>query len=136
MPTITRDTESLLCARFEAAIPSRVNDDAHLVWRGRHLAAHCLIGIGQHAYLLHIDAGRIAECRTPPPLMRSCAFAIHGTVDAWEQFWRSPPPPGWHDLFALCKRGEMRFEGAMHPLLSHLQYFKDMLALPRSTGRA
>jgi hypothetical protein len=134
MTTITRETESILCARFQATIPSRVNDDAHLVWRGRHLSARCLIGIGETAFLLRIDAGRITECRTPPPLMSSYAFAIHGTADAWDRFWQSPPPPGWHDLFALSKRGEIRLEGGLHPFLSHLQYFKDVLALPRSGG--
>ena len=41
------------------------------------------------------------------------------------------PAPGWHDLFALTKRGAASMEGDFRPLLQHLQFFKDLLALPR-----
>ena len=44
------------------------------------------------------------------------------------------PAPGWHDLFALTKRGAASMDGDLRPLLQNLQYFKDLLALPR--GRA
>jgi len=36
-----------------------------------------------------------------------------------------------HDLLALTKRGEAIIEGELHPFMIHLQYFKDLLALPR-----
>ena len=41
------------------------------------------------------------------------------------------PKPGFHDLLALTKRGEAVLEGELHPVMTHLQYFKDLLALPR-----
>jgi len=31
----------------------------------------------------------------------------------------------------LTKRGEATLEGDLHPFMAHLQYFKDLLALPR-----
>jgi hypothetical protein len=31
----------------------------------------------------------------------------------------------------LTKRGEGVLEGDLHPFMAHLQYFKDLLALPR-----
>jgi hypothetical protein len=48
--------------------------------------------------------------------------------------WRDPPPPGWNDLLALSKRGEMSFEGDLQPFMAHLQYFKDVLTSPRTQG--
>ena len=45
------------------------------------------------------------------------------------------PDPGWHDLFALTKRGAASMEGDLRPLLQNLQYFKDLLALPRAEAR-
>ena len=39
--------------------------------------------------------------------------------------------PGFYDLLALTKRGEAVLEGDLHPFMTHLQYFKDLLALPR-----
>jgi hypothetical protein len=127
------EAEQALCARFQQSI-ERANADAHLVWRGRTLSADCLVGIGSSSFLLRIDAGRIGECITRLPLLCPWHFAVRGSVDGWSALWQDPPPAGWHDLFALSKRGEMRFEGNLQPLLAHLQYMKDVLALPRAAG--
>jgi hypothetical protein len=127
----TFSEEQALCARFLEAIPLRVNADAHLVWRGRTLSADCLVQIGTTSCLLRIDRGSIRECRTELPLLCPWQFAVRGSVQAWASLWQDPPPPGWHDLFALSKRGEMSFEGNLQPFMAHLQYFKDVLTLPR-----
>ena len=127
--------EQELCARFEAAVPDRVNADPHLVWRGRNLSAACLVQIGSVPFLLRIEQGGIREYRRGLPLMCSWDFAVRGSVTAWDALWQDPPQPGWHDLFALTKRGEMTLEGDLHPLITHLQYFKDILALPRKGGK-
>jgi hypothetical protein len=63
--------------------------------------------------------------------MRSTAFSFRATEDAWTHYWQPMPAPGWHDLFALTKRGAASMEGDLRPLLQNLQYFKDLLALPR-----
>jgi hypothetical protein len=123
--------EEELCARFETAVPEEVNADSHLVWRGRTLSAACLVQIGSTPFLLRIEEGGVKECRKGLPLMGSWDFAIRGSAPAWDAFWQDFPQPGWHDLFAMTKRGEMTMEGNLHPLIAHLQYFKDILALPR-----
>jgi hypothetical protein len=128
------EAEVALCARFRRAVPDTVNTDAHLIWRARTLTADCLVEIGSVPFLLRIDAGRIRECLTRLPLLCPWDFAIRGSVQAWSALWRDPPPPGWHDLFALSKRGEMRFEGDLQRFLAHLQYVKDVLTLPRNGG--
>ncbi len=128
--------EGALCARFERALPECLNSDRHLVWRGRNLSADCLVQIGTVPFLLRIEQGAIREFRKGLPLLSSWAFAVRGSVRAWASLWQDPPPPGWHDLFALTKRGEMRIEGNLHPLMANLQYFKDLVALPRKEGGA
>lgn len=129
-------SESSLAARFAAAIVSGMQSDPHLAWRGRHLRTRCMVEIGATQFLLRVENGRIVDCHSPLPLMSTWDFAIRGTARAWESLWQDPPPPGWHDLFALSKRGEMRFEGELHPFLANLQYFKDVLALPRAAASA
>jgi hypothetical protein len=123
--------EQELCARFEGTISSRVNSDPHLVWRGRGLSADCLVQIGAVPFLLRIEGGNVRECRRGVPLMCSWVFAVRGSAQAWAALWQDLPPPGWHDIFALIKRGEMSLEGNLHPLMANLQYFKDMIASPR-----
>ena len=123
--------EQELSTRFLDAMRSRVNADPHRVWRGRTLTTDCLVQIGSTAFLLRIERGRMRECLTEIPLLCPWTFAVRGTVRAWASLWQDPPPPGWHDLFALSKRGEMSFEGNLHPFMAHLQYIKDVLTLPR-----
>jgi hypothetical protein len=131
MPDHPTGAERALCARFLRLIPDRVNTDPHLVWRGRTLTADCLIQIGATPLLLRFDAGSIREYRTELALLCPWDLAVRGSVAAWSALWQNPPPPGWHDLFALSKRGEMAFEGNLQPFMAHLQYFKDVLSLPR-----
>ena len=63
--------------------------------------------------------------------MRSWRFSYRASAAAWAEYWQARPRPGWHDLLALTKRGEAVLEGDLHPFMAHLQYFKDVLALPR-----
>ena len=37
---------------------------------------------------------------------------------------------------SLVKSRQMRLEGDLHPFMAHLQYFKDLLALPRVADKA
>jgi hypothetical protein len=112
-------------------LPDLVNADAALVRRGRMLTVDVLLEIGAVPYHVSIASGRVAGIERGPLIMRSWAFAIRGNAQAWRQFWRPFPPPHFHDIFALAKRGEFRIEGNLYPLMTNLLYFKGMLAAPR-----
>ena len=90
-----------------------------------------MVEIGAVPYYISIDGGRIDRVERGPLVMRSWSFAIRGGERAWRQFWRPLPTPHFHDLFALAKRGEVRIEGNLNPLMAHLLYFKGVLAAPR-----
>ena len=108
--------------------------DAALVARGCRLTVDCLLGSQDHPFHVSFAAGRIVDMAPAPVLMRSWCFSYRASPTAWAEFWRPIPRPGWHDLFALTKTGEARLEGDLLPFMSHLQFFKDVLVLPR--GRA
>lgn len=119
-----------LFKRMEA-IRDRVNANAHLMHRGRFLNARIKLAIDEREYLLHIAEGRIVSLSPAMPLFQTIDLVIRGSAAAWTALWEPVPEAGWHDLFALCKRGEMRIEGDSQVLFSHLQYLKDVLATPR-----
>jgi hypothetical protein len=112
-------------------LPALVNQDAALLRRGRHLDLDVLIEVGDVPFCVSIAAGRIARLDRGPLLMRSWTLAFRAPEDAWRKFWQPFPPPHFHDIFALAKRGQMRIEGDFHPLMANLLYFKDLLAAPR-----
>jgi len=121
-------------ARF-AALPERLNGDAGLLRRGRYLNATCQFDIGGASVLLRIIDGRIAELQRNPSATPSADFAIIGEPAIWRRFLAADPPPGDHDLFAFLKRKELRVVGDLHPLMSHLLYWKGVLAHLRDTVR-
>src|SRR5687767_8670192 len=108
-------------------LPELVNADAALVRRGRFLTTTFLVEVGETPWLVSVVEGRIAHVERGPFLLREFAFAIRAPLDAWARFWQPIPEPGWHDLFALVKRGAARIDGALHLLMQHLQYVKDVV---------
>ncbi len=116
--------------RFET-IPERVNGDRALVHRGRYLTADIKVFVGASPYMLYIRSGEIQSISQQPPLFAAADLVIEATEEAWAALWETYPRPGWHDIFALTKRGAMRVEGDSHVLFAHLQYLKDVLTTPR-----
>ena len=114
-----------------AALPALLAADDDLRRRGRWLGTDCRIDIGGEPFFLVIRDGALVALDRGTKLMRSSVFAFRATDEAWTQYWKSIPEPGWHDLFALTKRGAASMDGDLRPLLQNLQYFKDLLALPR-----
>ena len=119
-----------------AAVPGLLSADPDLQRRGRWLSVDCRVDIGAEPFFLSIRDGALAALDRGPKLMRSTAFTLRATDEAWTNHWKAVPEPGWHDLFALTKRGAASMDGDLRPLLQNLQYFKDMLALPRRTPGA
>lgn len=105
--------------------------DADLIRRGRWLDVDCRVDVGAEPFFLSIRNGALEGLERGARLMRSTTFAVRATDEAWTNHWKATPDPGWHDLFALTKRGVASMDGDLRPLLQNLQYFKDLLALPR-----
>ena len=118
-----------------ARLPDLLAADADLLRRGRWVTVDCRVDIGDQPFFLAIENGALAAFERGVRLMRSSAFAIRGTDEAWTRHWQPMPDPGWHDLFALTNRGVASMEGDFRPLLQNLQFFKDLLALPRRMGQ-
>lgn len=125
--------ERALAERLRAAMRLAFERGPQLQRRARHLDARCLIEIGAARLMLEIRAGYPGIVERIVPLC-SWDFAIRANAQAWEALWQPVPEPGMHDLFALCKRGAMRIEGDLRPFMAHLQYFKDLVTLPREGG--
>jgi hypothetical protein len=121
--------------RMFSSIPARLEATPALVSRGRFLDCDCRLGLTGHPFFVSIRGGRIVEMAGQGTPMRSWRFSFSASPAAWNEYWQPMPKPGWHDLLAFTKRGEAVLEGDLHPFMTHLQYFKDLLALPRVAGK-
>ena len=119
-----------------ARLPDLVNGDEGVVRRGRFLTTTFLLGIDDVEYSIKVIEGRIASFERGPFLMRPWSFALRASAEAWQRFWEATPAPGYHDLFAMKKRGVARVEGDIVPLMTHLRYVQDVITAPRRAARA
>lgn len=132
MISATDATDAAVIQAF-AGIPALLDQTPALIVRGRFLDCECLLGPTGHPFHASIRQGRIVDLMPAPVLMRSWRFAYRASLAAWAEHWQAAPRPGFHDLLALTKRGEADLEGDLHPFIANLQYFKDVLALPRQS---
>lgn len=115
-------------------LPELVNDDPAITRWGRHLDESFMVEVGSVQYLITVRAGRVDAVVKGPLVQRAWRFAIRARAEAWQQFWQKVPAPGWHDLYALLRRGEVAFEGDQRVLMAHLLYLKLLLAAPRKVA--
>jgi hypothetical protein len=108
-----------------------VNQDKKLVRRGQFLDVDFMVEVGDIPYYVQIRSGRVASVERGPSIMRSWSFAIRAPAKAWENFWQPIPLSGYHDIFAMSKRGDARIEGDLGPFMANLRYIKEVLAAPR-----
>lgn len=102
-----------------------------LLRMGRHLSTVFMLSTDQQDWLVKIEQGRVISLHGGPLVMPSYTFRMVANECDWRDFLQPVPAPGCHDLMALLRRGVLRFEGDLHPLMSHLLYFKLLLATLR-----
>lgn len=112
-------------------LPQKVNVDERLVWRGRHVSTSFLLQVDQAEYVIQILDGRIASVKKGPFPIADWVFALRASEAAWAEFLKPIPKPGFHDMMAMLKLKHLKIEGDLYPLMSHLLYFKDVLASVR-----
>ena len=113
-------------------LAERVNSDATLLRRGRHVRADLMLEIGEERYLIPIRDGYVGSVRPGPHVMPSWTFALRADTETWELFCQPVPPPGFHDLFALLRARRLRLEGDVRPFMTNLLYFKGLVAKLRT----
>ena len=103
---------------------------------GRHLDTVCMLSTDKNDWLITINHGVVTKVSKGPLVMPSYTFRIIAGEKDWREFLLPVPAPGRHDIIALLRRGVLQFEGNLHPLMSHLMYFKLLLATLRPTGES
>ena len=75
-----------------------------------------------------IEKGVVKNVEEGPFVMPSYVFKLTAPKNEWIKFLQHTPQPGSHDIIAMLRRKVLKFEGDLHPLMSHLLYFKLLLA--------
>ena len=94
-----------------------------------------MISTIEHEYLVNIEKGIVKNVEEGPFVMPSYVFKLTASKNEWLKFLQHTPQPGSHDIIAMLRRKVLKFDGDLHPLMSHLLYFKLLLASLRSLER-
>jgi hypothetical protein len=87
-----------------------------------------MISTIENEYLVNIEKGVVKNVEEGPFVMPSYVFKLTAPKNEWIKFLQNTPQPGSHDIIAMLRRKVLKFEGDLHPLMSHLLYFKLLLA--------
>ena len=94
----------------------------------RYLNTNFIISTIDTEYLVNIEKGSVTTVQEGPFVMPSYNFKLTAPKDEWLKFLQPIPQPGSHDIIAMLRRKGLKFDGDLHPLMSHLLYFKLLLA--------
>lgn len=99
----------------------------------RDINLKMLIAFGARKAIVCFNHGSLTEVNESSTPLQAWDFSIAGSTKGWNKFWQDTPEAGWHDIFALTKRGEFNISGQLQPLMAHLQVIKDLLAIGRGS---
>ena len=94
----------------------------------QYLSTSFMISTIEDEYLVNIEKGIVTNVQKGPFVMPSYIFKLTASKNEWMKFLQATPLPGSHDIIAMLRRKVLKFEGNLHPLMSHLLYFKLLLA--------
>ena len=94
----------------------------------QYLNTYFMISTVDDEYLVKIEKGIVTNVEEGPFVMPSYTFKLTASKEEWFKFLQTTPQPGSHDIIAMLRRKVLKFEGDLLPLMSHLLYFKFLLA--------
>ena len=94
----------------------------------QYLNTSFMISTVENEYLVNIEKGVVKNVEEGPFVMPSYVFKLTAPKNEWIKFLQHIPEPGSHDIIAMLRRKVLKFEGDLYPLMSHLLYFKLLLA--------
>lgn len=92
-----------------------------------------MLSCGDRDFAVIIRDGAVTDVSEGPFVLPSWQTRIAASPEEWDAFLSPVPRPGHHDIIALLRRGAIRFDGDLHPLMAHLYYVKRLLASLRAS---
>ena len=101
---------------------------SQLSMMAQYLNTCFMISTIEHEYLVNIEKGVVKNVEEGPFVMPSYVFKLTAPKNEWIKFLQHTPQPRSQYIIAMLRRKVLKFEGDLHPLMSHLLYFKLLLA--------
>lgn len=111
-----------------SALENNAGPGSALAAQAPHCTTTMMLSDQENETLISIQNGVVTSVADGPFVMPGWTFRLTASAAEWQAFLEATPKPGSHDLMAMLRRGVLRFEGDLHPLMSNFLYFKRLLA--------
>jgi hypothetical protein len=108
-----------------------INNDPEFRLASRFFSKDILLVVGESKCLVNVRDGVITEIKLEPTFMNPWNFFIRGSVEAWQKFLQSKPPPFFTDLYGGIARKNFELGGDIEAAFAHFWPLTRMLDLMR-----
>jgi hypothetical protein len=105
---------------------ARANADPILMRRARFLDLVFGLDLGEGPALIKVAKGHVSA--TKPASGDKPVFTISAPKEAWDEFRKPMPKPGFHHVMAMNEHRHARLEGDVYPLLVNLFFVTGLLS--------
>src|SRR5262249_55609438 len=113
---------------------NRVNADPEMKLIGRWFTTSFSLSFGDTRYVLRVDEGRIGDIVASRRIDAGAVFGFRAPVEVWRKSLSTPPPPLYHDFFAMLMRvPEFVIEGDSFLAMQNARALHRMMNLMRGT---
>jgi hypothetical protein len=113
----------------------RLNDDREMSVIGDWFSVSMSLASDDERRVLRFERGRLVQTILTPTLDVRCAFGFRATAEIWRRFFRDPPEPLYHDVFAMLMRVPgFVLEGDTLVAMQHARALHRAMTVMRTVG--
>lgn len=96
--------------------------------RARFARLHFEIASSGERLRVRVDGQQVLAGAPRDDGDEACDFVLSAPAQAWDQFARTMPAPGFHDILAMIETGNARFSGDGLPFFRNLFVVKGIVS--------
>lgn len=105
--------------------------DAQLLRLGRHCNLQLCWQVDNDPWFFIVESGRLLRIERGPFHLRHSDLFFSASRSAWQKFFQSMPPRGFHDILAMSSYFHLQISGNQALLREHLAFLKQLMQIPR-----
>lgn len=118
-----------------AGFREAANADQELSVVGDFFTVDFAIAFGESRYVIQSNRGKIDKILLNPRFDRATKFGMRAPMSLWNQFFSDPPPPPYHDIFAMIMRvPEFVLDGDTLVAMQNARALRRLMAVMQAQG--
>ena len=114
-----------------AYVRNIINSDPEFKLARRFFSKDILLIVGDAKCIVKLRDGNVTEIKLNPTFMNPWSFFIKGSLETWQKFLQTIPPPFFTDLYGGISRQHFELGGDIEAAFAHYWALTRMLDVLR-----